>query len=137
MCRNKPRRLRWKKTSEGCLVPLSHKLKPNGYFQYRVGKTMKYFHRYIWELKYGTIPYGYEVDHLCRNRACGNIKHLQVLSKKEHVSKSHDERYEYSRYWQRIGLKLLETYSILEVSKMFNLTPGAVRYWNRRKNEAH
>ena len=37
------------------------------------------YHRYVWENEHGLIPRDYEIDHICKNRACCNIEHLQML----------------------------------------------------------
>ena len=79
-------------TESGCFVPTSHKLDHEGYFHYRIPNpkggrgTKKKFHRFVWEDLHGReIPEGYEIDHMCNNRACQNINHLQVLTSSEHA----------------------------------------------------
>lgn len=99
-------------TNTDCLVPTSHKLNQDGYFRKRVWfkgalKLMMY-HRYIWIKENGDIPDGYEIDHVCRNRACCNPKHLQLLSNKEHKVKTNKERYrkrflQAKQFWKETG----------------------------------
>lgn len=42
-------------------------------------------HRVAWEAVNGPIPSGLVIDHLCRNRACVNVAHLEVVTFKENV----------------------------------------------------
>lgn len=81
-------------TEGGCIVTTSHKLNKDGYFRKMVSssKWMMY-HRYVWEREKGPIPNGYEIDHLCNNRACCNIEHLQCITALEHRIKTNKCRY--------------------------------------------
>jgi hypothetical protein len=42
-------------------------------------------HRLAWELAKGPIPNGLEIDHVCRNRACINVEHLEPVPHRENV----------------------------------------------------
>jgi hypothetical protein len=44
----------------------------------RSGKT--YSHRVAYEKAVGLIPEGLDLDHLCRNRGCGNPSHLEPVT---------------------------------------------------------
>lgn len=50
-------------------------------------------HRWFWETFVSEIPNGFEVDHLCKNRRCCNLNHLQILPASTHRSKDNALRY--------------------------------------------
>lgn len=83
-------------TSDGCIVPKSHKLNKDGYFRKQVWVDGKLkptlYHRHKWVLVNGEIPDGYEIDHKCKNRACCNVEHLQLLLSTEHRTKDNKGR---------------------------------------------
>lgn len=45
-------------------------------------------HRWIYEHKVGPIPEGYDIDHLCRNRACVNVDHLEPVTRQENIRRA-------------------------------------------------
>lgn len=62
--------------------------KNNGYGHMNFnGRTVK-VHRYVWELVNGPIPDGLVIDHQCRNRACCNVDHLRVVTRKVNVTEN-------------------------------------------------
>lgn len=40
-------------------------------------------HRAVWEAENGPIPDGMTVDHLCFNRACQNVDHMEIVTRGE------------------------------------------------------
>lgn len=50
----------------------------------RNGKTLL-AHRMFYEAMYGKIPTKMTIDHLCRNRACVNPHHMEVVSNRENI----------------------------------------------------
>lgn len=87
------RTLKFEYTEEGCKIPVGFKLNQDGYFRKRIDGKHVMYHRYAYEQEYGNIPEGIEVDHLCKNRACCNVNHLQLLTSSEHRSKDNIGRY--------------------------------------------
>ncbi|WP_181272833.1 HNH endonuclease signature motif containing protein [Brevibacterium oceani] len=53
-----------------------------GYFSPARSKMVR-AHRYSFELAYGTIPEGTEIDHTCDSRTCVNPEHLRAISHKQ------------------------------------------------------
>lgn len=119
-------------TETGCIIPTSHKLNQDGYFRKRTNGVLEMYHRTVWIKANGPIPDGFEVDHKCRNRACCNVEHLQVLDRDSHLVKTNQERYatrklEARDYWVETrctGTKLAEVFNV-----SFSSACGWIREW--------
>lgn len=55
----------------------------HGYAFAREGRKGVYLHRFLWEAHNGAIPAGKVIDHMCGNRRCLNIGHLNVVSDRQ------------------------------------------------------
>lgn len=117
--------------SNGCITPTSHKLNKDGYFRKRISKTeVVMYHRFVWEKVNGKIPEGFEIDHKCRNRACCNIEHLQMLDGTHHTIKTNRERY--SERLQQAKAHWLQTECTgTELADIFNVSFGQGCKWIR------
>lgn len=66
-----------------CWLWLDH-IRPNGYGQFWPSRGKpEYAHRYAYRHFVGTIPDGLTVDHLCKNRACVNPAHMEIVTRGE------------------------------------------------------
>lgn len=66
----------------------------SGYGTFNVGrhKAVK-AHRFSYELAKGPVPSGLTIDHLCRNKACVNPRHLEAVSGAENTRRAHTKGY--------------------------------------------
>ncbi len=110
----------WGSNPAGCVFVTNRALNQDGYYRVNVNGVLVMYHRLVWERACGAIPQGYEVDHTCRNRACCNIRHLQLLTRADHLDKTNRERYaarheEAYAYWLKhkpTGVALAARYSV-------------------------
>lgn len=75
-------------TDDGCWEWQGPRL-PKGYgkIKYQVSgvKYTRYTHRMMYEIAYGEIPKGLQIDHLCENKPCCNPDHLEVVTPRENI----------------------------------------------------
>jgi hypothetical protein len=73
-----------------CLVWQGCRVK--GYGRIRIGKKSTPVHRVIYQEANGEIPLGLEIDHVkargCRSRACCNLAHLELVTRRENSLRS-------------------------------------------------
>lgn len=70
-------------------------LNSHGYGVAMVGNRKTGAYRLAWETHRGPIPAGMEIDHLCCNRACVNVNHLEPVTGYE------NKRRRWIRWWAR------------------------------------
>src|SRR5437870_9682976 len=63
----------------GCMLWRGHR-DATGYGKCSNGRNITTAQRRAYELYRGPVPSGWQVDHLCRTRACVNIQHLEAVT---------------------------------------------------------
>lgn len=94
-------------------------------------------HRWFWETYIGPIPEGYEIDHLCKNRRCFNLKHLDCIPGSEHASKSNKERHKdwLSELKDRMDNGDLMGHSVKSIADVLQRPHGTVKKWVAKINQ--
>lgn len=59
-----------------------------GYGNFWLGHVNGKAHRFSYELAFGAIPDGLQIDHLCRVRFCVNPSHLEAVTQRENILRS-------------------------------------------------
>ena len=59
----------------------------NGYGLFWTGERTQVAHRFLYETIIGSVPVGFELDHLCRNKRCVNPSHLDVVTRSENTKR--------------------------------------------------
>jgi hypothetical protein len=66
-----------------------------GYARFRDSRGKKVFvHRFSYEKYVGQISEGMTIDHLCRNRACCNPGHLEMVTNTENIRRGTQGQYQ-------------------------------------------
>lgn len=73
------------KLENGCIKCLSHCTDKDGYVRIMYNGKHDRLFRVLYQQKYGKIPKGLVLRHLCNNAWCVNIKHLKVGTQKENM----------------------------------------------------
>ena len=74
----------------GCHVWTAAKDK-DGYGQFRDGDKIRQAHSWACEQSTGNpLPEGFEIDHICRNRACVNPQHLELVTHTENIRRQRE-----------------------------------------------
>lgn len=94
----------------------------NGYAR-RNGKRI---HRLFYEQRYGAIPTGFELDHLCQVKSCINVEHLELVTHAVNVQRGPHTRLTWKEvsYIRSMG----HTLSRAELGRQFSVTPECISH---------
>lgn len=140
-----------KKKHTECWLWLGAK-KPKGYGNLRRDKKYTTAHRVAWEITFGNIPKGMQVQHSCDNPSCCNPNHLMLgtvtsnyidMVKKNRANSHHrNRRFGESHPNHKLSSsevkKIRELYRSgkylqREIAKLFNVSQVLVSYINLNK----
>lgn len=68
---------------------------PSGYGCIKREGRSQRAHRYFYEKKFGKIQKGYVIDHLCRNKSCVNVDHLEAVTMAENTRRGDSAKLTY------------------------------------------
>lgn len=107
-----------------------------------------YAHRYVWIAYRGPIPPDLEVDHLCRNRACCNPAHLELVSHATNQARGQGWRLSNSKtckqghpwtkantYWSKTRYRTCRRCRYEAVKRWNRAHPERVREWDRERKK--
>lgn len=80
------------RNDEGCWEFQGRTGTSGGYGQIWYKGKYHYVHRVSYEHYVGAIPSGYDIDHLCRNRACFRPDHLEAVTRSVNIQRGYDAR---------------------------------------------
>ena len=115
----------WKKVKKipgGCWQWMASVRNADGYGQFNLSKgKVVYSHRYAYELLVGPIESGKVIDHLCRNRACCNPSHMEIVEVKINVQRGVSSPLDSDKV---LEIKRLhkEGKTAVEIGKMFGVS---------------
>ena len=129
----------WEKVdkTEGCWLWLASK-DTEGYGTFGLNQVVEKAHRVAYTLVVGPVPKGLTLDHLCRNRACVNPRHLEAVSARDNTLRGPVpgvRRKGDPGDWFRVGSALVEGCPVVALratySRFSGCLPDSYPTWSR------
>lgn len=100
-------------------------LSPKGYGKLDVGGRSWRAHRWYFTERFGDIPEGMQLDHLCRNRACVNPEHLEPVTNAENSRRGDNSKLTIE---QVLELKpLIGTMPFAAIGRRYGVSASAIK----------
>lgn len=97
-----------------------------GYGHMQINKKRHQAHKWLFESLKGKVPHKSELDHLCRNRACINPEHLQVVSHKENCRRGYNAKLTEEKV--RAIKAMFGTKTQGEIAKLYGVSRATIGY---------
>lgn len=111
-----------------------HKSLRRGYGRIIIARKSLNAHKYFYEQKYGKVPQDKVLDHLCRNRACINTDHLEVVSQAENTRRGLSAKLNYSSVNMIRKLYQEKIFTQIQLAKQYMVGQDQIsRIVNRRR----
>jgi len=68
------------------------RLNDHGYGEFKQNGVKHRAHRWIYQVVNGDLPRDIVLDHLCRNRACVRLSHLEATTAEENIRRGTNRR---------------------------------------------
>lgn len=96
----------------------------------------KRFYRVLWVKENGPVPEGFELDHLCRQRDCVRLDHLELVTHRENMRRSSVGKAAESDAPDPHGIRALRVslgMSLVDVAERVGVSSALVGLWERGK----
>lgn len=97
-----------------------------GYVRVWVDGRRVLAHRLAYEKVRGPIPEGMELDHLCRNRSCCNVEHLEPVTHRVNAQRAANRKLDHAKAAQIRTLHAAGQ-SARGLGRMFGVSDTAIR----------
>ena len=92
-----------------------------GYIRVEIKSKKILAHRLAYEKAYGEIPKNMELDHLCHNKACVNVQHLEPVTHQVNCQRRKNAKLTVEKV-QEIRKLLQEGLNYPTIAKNYNVT---------------